>query len=78
MDRPQDKEDWPPRVTYKLKLAGNARAFPWATLATYMLVTDSPEAKIQLIDFTKENAVLFDPQNNVSNVKLIHREYFPP
>jgi hypothetical protein len=65
-------------VTYKLVLAGKAKAFPWAALATYLLVNDSPSAKTHLLDFAKENAALFDPQNNLSNVKLIHREYSPP
>ena len=61
-------------ATHTLVLATQAKAFPFAGLATAMLINSLGDEKKPPIHVTTEPIASFDPAEQNSTVKLIRRE----
>ena len=61
-------------TTHTLILAAQAKAFPFAGLATAMLINSLGDEKKPPIHVTTEPIASFDPAEQNSTVKLLRRE----
>jgi carbamoylphosphate synthase large subunit len=74
MEKPQDKKDDVVRPSHSLVIAAQAKPFPYAAVATALMVNGLVDAKQPPIDITKETVALFDPTEHTSTVKLIRKK----